>query len=228
MDETGSHNQYATAAIKQYAGFDESRRRMFVDLVAHIEIKRVLDVGCGAGQMLLPFYEELGAFCIGLDAAEDVGRVAVRHADARFGFVRGLGECLPFASETFDLILCRLAIPYMDARAAIGEMSRVLRPQGVILLKTHALPFYAGMVIDGLKEFDPKRVAYPIICVAGGIFHRLSGLRLHKGFWRGKENFQTRRLIRNECDRAGLRLVCDLPDTNAKTPSYLIEKKSIA
>lgn len=229
MNKTGSYNEYARAAVEQYAAFDDARRSVLVDAVSHLEIGRVLDVGCGAGQMLIPFLEKTGAVCFGADVAEDLGKVS-KHLSGqkefagRIGFLRSVGEDLPFADESFDVVLCRLALPYMNNRRAIAEIARVLRPDGVFFLKTHALPFYFNMIGKGLRALQPKQIAYPLICIAGGIFYRLTGVQPGKGFWQGKEIFQTRRQIAGECARSGLRIERELPDTNAQTPSYLIVK----
>jgi ubiquinone/menaquinone biosynthesis C-methylase UbiE len=66
--------------------------------------------------------------------------VDLREADA---------EALPFEDATFDTVVCTLAMCAVpDERAAIGEMHRVLRPGGRLLLLDHIVstwwPIRAG------------------------------------------------------------------------------------
>jgi ubiquinone/menaquinone biosynthesis C-methylase UbiE len=98
-----------------------------------------LEVAIGTGRNL-PFYPtgvrltgvdlSPAMLAVAGDRARAVGReVALREADA---------QALPFADASFDTVVCTLslcAIP--DDRAAIGEMRRVLRPGGRLLLLDH-------------------------------------------------------------------------------------------
>ena len=117
---------------------------------------------------------------------------------------------LPFADKSFDVVLCRVALPYMNNRRTIAEVARILKPNGVFLLKTHAPPFYSAMLKERIKTFHPKQIAYPLICVAGSIFHHLSGRQLENGFWKGKEIFQTRRFLEKEFAKNGLEIKTEL------------------
>ncbi len=226
MTTLSNYREYAQLAMENFARRDGASRYLLVDAVKDKNPERVLDVGCGAGLELLPFLENTSAFCVGIDAASELGAVTrnIFNGKNRTAFARSFGEKMPFRNESFDVVLCRVALPYMNNRATIGEISRVLRPQGVFLLKTHAPPFYFRMLMHGIRSLNVKRFAYPLICLAGGVFHSLTGKELRKGFWRGKEIYQTRRFIENECRRNDLRITGFLPDTNAATPSFVIVK----
>ncbi len=63
--------------------------------------------------------------------------VARANANARTGnrFVVGTAERLPFEDDTFDVVTCQTVLIHVaDAAAVIGEMRRVARPGGVVLL----------------------------------------------------------------------------------------------
>ena len=64
-------DQYARGAWERFVG-NPARAQVSLETLEGIEVKRVLDVGCGAGHELLPFASE-GAFAVGLDLAPEGG-----------------------------------------------------------------------------------------------------------------------------------------------------------
>ncbi len=230
MNSLDTYQQYAEASLASYETREAASRYSLFNAVKDRPITAVLDVGCGAGQELLPFLEKSRAICVGVDIAEGLGEVTrtVFGEEKRVSFVRSEGEGLPFASESFDVVLCRVALPYMNNTRAIEEVARVLKPNGAYLLKTHAPPFYFGMIRERMKSLNPKLLAYPLICLTGSMWHVLTGRQLQKGFWHGKETFQTLSFLEREFKRNGLRIEGYLPDNNPQTPSFLVTKSPIA
>ncbi len=224
-----NYEEYANDALKKYAEREKSHRYLLVEAVKDLKPERVLDLGCGAGQELLAFLEKTGAFCVGVDPAPELGKITKEMfaGKERAVFVRGAGERLPFADATFDVVLCRVALPYMNNRQAIAEISRILKPAGVLLLKTHAPAFYFGMIRERLKTLSPKQLAYPLICLAASFWHQLTGRQLRKGFWRGKEIFQTRGFLDGEFAKNELEIKGVLPDDNRRTPSFIVVKMAL-
>ena len=222
-----NYQEYAQAALKNYAQRDAASRYLLFEAVKDLRIETVLDIGCGAGQELFPFLEKTSAVCIGVDVAPELGKVTKENfaAEKNAFFVRSEGENLPFADAGFDVVLCRVALPYMNNRRAIAEVARILKPGGVFLLKTHAPAFYFGMLPERLKTLSAKQVAYPLICLAAGSWHFLTGKQLQKGFWQGKETFQTRSFLDREFARNNLEIKGFLADNNPQTPSFMVVKK---
>ncbi|MBC7900705.1 MAG: class I SAM-dependent methyltransferase [Saprospiraceae bacterium] len=223
------YEKHAEMALENFAKRDLESRYLLVNAAKNIKVTRVLDVGCGAGQDMVPFIEKTGAFCVGIDIAEELSNRALGFfrkikLENRSSFVRSRGEQLPFADESFEIVLCRVALPYMDNRAVIAEVARVLCPDGIFLLKTHAPAFYFGMIPQRLKKLSLKQIAYPLICLAGGTWHWLIGKQLQNGFWKGKEVFQTKGFLKHEFAKNNLKLESYLSDTNVQTPSLLIRK----
>lgn len=101
---------------------------------------RVLEVGVGSG-LNLPFYGGGVARVIGLDpSARLLGWARESGAAPPVDLVEGSAERIPLATGSVDTIvttwtLC--SIP--DARAALGEMRRVLKPAGRLLFVEHGL-----------------------------------------------------------------------------------------
>ncbi len=229
MGVTETFEEYAERAVSNFSRLDDERRLMLVEALKDRKIERVLDVGCGAGQEMLPFVEKTGAFCVGIDVAGEVGTVGKKtFANAGFAgrcaFAVSKGEVLPFANESFDVIIYRVALPYMDNRQALEEISRVLKPEGAFFLKIHAPLFYLGMIRRRFKSMSVKQLAYPLICLAGGPWNLVRGQPPKGAFWQGKEVFQTRGFLHRKLAKNNLRIKDLLPDTNPETPSFLIVK----
>lgn len=96
---------------------------------------RLLNVGCGTGGFNV-VAAQAGADAWGVDpAAEAVALTAVRSRGQRV--LRGEAEALTFADGTFDVVYCYSALEHVaDARQALREMIRVLRPGGVLYMHT--------------------------------------------------------------------------------------------
>lgn len=102
----------------------------------------VLDVGCGTGVFLPGLASLVGSEgrVVGLDHSraflEDARR---RLADAslaeRVELIEGDAYHLPFPDATFDVAHCERVLMHLeDPAAAIGEMYRVVRPGGRVLI----------------------------------------------------------------------------------------------
>lgn len=94
---------------------------------------RVLDVGCGTGTWALHLAAQ-GALVTGIDVSPamiDVAREKVRRAGQPAAFLVAAGDCLPFASDGFDLVTAMLVLEFAEnSEAVLSEMARVLRPGG--------------------------------------------------------------------------------------------------
>ncbi len=102
----------------------------------------VLEIGVGSG-LNFPFYTPAVERIIGLDPSRELlRRAAVRSSGSSqpIDLIQGSAEAIPLRAETVDTVvmtwvLC--GIP--DARQALSEMRRVLRPEGQLLFVEHGL-----------------------------------------------------------------------------------------
>jgi ubiquinone/menaquinone biosynthesis C-methylase UbiE len=225
---TSEYDSYVRAEWAMFAG-DEARHRESLGAVAGLEVRRVLDVGCGAGQELLPFATELGALCLGVDVAPEVGlagrELFATHAPAaRVAFVRAAAETLPFGAGSFDVAICRLALPYTDNARCLSELARVLRPGGALLLKIHHARYYLRKLRDGLRSAQPLSAVHAARVLTAGLLYHLTG-RQPRTRVLSRETFQTAPMLRRELARHGLEIRQELRDSNPLTPSFLIFKR---
>jgi SAM-dependent methyltransferase len=100
----------------------------------------VLDVGCGVGMYADAFLRETpNVFGV------EIERARALEAQVRTkGVVQGVGEQLPFADSTFDLVFSHEVLEHVaDDRACVREMVRVARPGSsiVVFVPNRLYPF---------------------------------------------------------------------------------------
>lgn len=99
--------------------------------------QRVLDVGCGRGEVLLAC-AEAGAEVAGIDYAEAAVRIS-RDTVPAAEIVQGDVTALPWPDASFDAVLSGDVIEHLvpaDADGMLREIHRVLRPGGRLVIHT--------------------------------------------------------------------------------------------
>ena len=122
----------ATAGLLDRAGVGEGRR--------------LLDVGCGAGDALA-LAGERGAEAWGLDRSPGADRAVV-----------GDAATLPLQEESVDVVLAECVLCLTDLERALGEAERVLAPGGRLAL--------SDVVVDGERPDLPAELARAF-CLTG-------------------------------------------------------------
>jgi SAM-dependent methyltransferase len=110
-----------------------------IELLGQVGGLRVLEAGCGAGQ-LTAWLVEHGAVVTAFDVSPVMAGLARERAAGRAQvMVADLGGPLSFAaSGGFDLVVASLALHYVrDWAAALAEFRRVLTPAGAVVFSTH-------------------------------------------------------------------------------------------
>jgi ubiquinone/menaquinone biosynthesis C-methylase UbiE len=134
------HGRYDIVAALFFGG---RRRRVFARLAAASGARpgdRVLDVGCGTGYFTRVMAEAVapGGTAQGVDPSGE----AIAHAQRLTGlanctFCVGIAEALDAPDGSYDVVVSSLLIHHLPESLrsqAIGEMFRVLRPGGSVLI----------------------------------------------------------------------------------------------
>jgi SAM-dependent methyltransferase len=137
----------ATYRVEQrhfwWTGLRAFARPLIEEAVAGRAAPRILDCGCGTGAnlVLLGEFGRASGFDLswrGLELARQYGQRQLAHASM---------TGIPFAGDAFDLVtafdvLYSLSEP--DEAAAVGEMWRVLKPGGTLIVNVAALGILRG------------------------------------------------------------------------------------
>ena len=134
---------------------------------------RALDFGSGAGRTTQALADHADTV-IGVDAAESMLDLARRldRTDGRCQFVRNTGDDLSmFESASFDLVYSSLVLQHLppeSARLFLGELARVVRPGGALIVQVATRPTRSvkGMLFryapQPLLRFGQRRLlGYP-------------------------------------------------------------------
>lgn len=96
---------------------------------------RLLDAGCGLGTSSRLAAEE---FCLTVDgvdgSAEVIELAGARASHARVRWTHADLAALPFEGGTFDGVLSECVLSTTDRATVLGELARVTRPRGALLL----------------------------------------------------------------------------------------------
>ena len=123
---------------------------------------RVLDVGCGTGNLsfALPEFANVSAI-VGIDLAQGYVEFAKsRNKDPRITFQQGDACSLPFEDKSFDRAYSMLALHFIpDFVKAVSEMRRVVRLGGMVTATVWdeygGLPHHR-MLVDIAATLDPS------------------------------------------------------------------------
>ena len=135
---------YGAVAQPYAEAFGDDLHRLPVDLAALDLLvtrvgprSRVLDVGCGPGQVGR-YLTQQGVEVIGADLAVEMARLAESRSGLRA--VCGDMRALPFASRSFSGAVAYYSVQHVrrqELGEALIELRRVLDPHGSLLIATH-------------------------------------------------------------------------------------------
>lgn len=155
-------------------GLDLSWRKKLCECLPENRSLTVLDIATGTADLLIAMCEKRPNIkeAVGIDLAANMlsiahKKIAKDPSLSHLKLIRADGAKLPFASLSFDVVSIAFGIRnIVDQRSALGEMMRVLKPQGLALVLEFSLP--TSFIIR------PLYLAYfrHILPLIGGIMSR--------------------------------------------------------
>ena len=152
------HRAYIQNAYRELE--DGITRRQLDTLNIDATGKRVLDVGCGPGNLLVALATDTPELLVGVDVdafflvsgRSQIGEFIDR-SSVDPTLLRAALPTLPFADASFDLVTCFLVMPHVpDDETALTELARVLKPGGTLAISGHGF----GFPLRYLKRFKLK------------------------------------------------------------------------
>jgi len=165
-------------AARSYAGaarLEEEIGARMLERLGYLKIapRRILDAGSGPGRdsaALLSKFPK--ALVVGLDFSAAMLAVGRRRLFEKRRFVCGDLGRLPFAAGAFDFAWSNMALHWANPEAAIGELARVVAPEGLVMFST--------LGPDTLKEL--RAAAGEARVHAFVDMHDLGDMLVHAGF----------------------------------------------
>jgi SAM-dependent methyltransferase len=139
------------AAYRDVAGQDASQ--VAFDAIVAGRPSRILEVGCGQGELAERLTHESDADVVAVDQSERMVELTrARGVDVRVADVQEL----PFADESFDAALAAWMLYHVpDLPRAIGELARVLVPGGRLVAVTNAADHLRELfALGGIERWD--------------------------------------------------------------------------
>jgi ubiquinone/menaquinone biosynthesis C-methylase UbiE len=105
----------------------------------------ILDICCGTGAVITAFADQYPeSFAVGYDFSRGMLlKVREKSGAQPVILIEGDAATLPFVDESFDVITCSHALYELKKparQAALKEMKRVIRTDGVVLIMEHETP----------------------------------------------------------------------------------------
>jgi len=121
--------------VAELAGMRRKRRALLAEASG-----RVLEIGAGTGLNLAHYLDEIDELVLVEPEPAMRERLArrIRRAGRQAAVIDVPAEALPFADGSFDTVVCTLVLCTVSAPdRALGEIRRVLRPDGRLLFIEH-------------------------------------------------------------------------------------------
>lgn len=118
---------------------------MYAELLERVKQtpgKKILDLGCGNGNVLVSLQQYKDRELYGLDISEKMIQEAKRRLPDQVQLMVGDSEHLPYEDNSFDIIICNASFHhYTNPEKVMQEIRRVLRNGGNFILGDPTAPF---------------------------------------------------------------------------------------
>jgi trans-aconitate 2-methyltransferase len=145
----------------QYDRFREERQQPFYDLLKLVIPKksmRVLDLGCGTGELTREMHRHFkAAHTLGVDSSDAMMERARDVVEPGLAFERGRIEDFHVDDGAFDLVLSNAALHWVDDHEAVlARLTRALAPGGQLAVQMPANQDHPSHVVAAALAKDPE------------------------------------------------------------------------
>ncbi len=144
---------------------DPDDRKILISWLSLEPSHVVLDVATGGGQTAVAIasgVRRVIASDLTPEMLREARTLSREHRRGNIDFVAADAECLPFPSDTFDRVTCRIAPHHFpDVRAAVSEFVRIARPGGLVGIIDSVVPEDPALdaFMNGIEKVrDPTHV----------------------------------------------------------------------
>jgi len=159
--------------------------------------RRVLDVGCGAS---IPSWIFPSTKIVGIDM-DPTGFDVAREWGSEVEFHQASGEHIPFGLGTFDMVISRVALAYMDAGKALPGFYAALDPGGRLWLSLIGWRHWVGNLWRSILK--PRKLGFQLYVLANSLLFHFTLIQFRFPGTRKMEWFQTDAGIRRALTNAG-------------------------
>jgi ubiquinone/menaquinone biosynthesis C-methylase UbiE len=152
---------YEKTTGKDMSQFERLAERLAAGLP---EGGRVLEVAPGPGFLSIELARSAKYKVTALDVSRtfvEIARKNAAEAGVQVDFRQGNASAMPFAEDSFDLLVCRAAFKnFSEPEKALSEMRRVLRPGGI------------GLIIDLRRDTPMPEIRKYVAHMGAGLLSR--------------------------------------------------------
>lgn len=130
----------------QYASNQTLGRKFVLDpslfkFIGNIKGKKILDIACGAGSIIIPLAKK-GGICSGIDFSKELIKIAqkrTKEENLKIDFrIMDVRKIKGLKSKYFDLIIITLLLPHLSKKTEIRKVLKsaykLLKPTGKLLI----------------------------------------------------------------------------------------------
>ena len=144
--QKGRYDIRTESAKAELSNFYFNRIKAIRRSLVGYSFKKVLDAGCGDGEIGRLLKEQLEIDVYGIDISRK--GVALAKQKGLHAKVADMSVAIPFADNMFDLVLSSATIEHViNPDKFLKEIRRVLKPNGILLVSTPNLSFWLNRII---------------------------------------------------------------------------------
>ncbi|MCX2826444.1 class I SAM-dependent methyltransferase [Bacillus pseudomycoides] len=132
-----AHNKYTYATRKADSSWCE-----MIQNIIDVSGKNIIDIGCGGGIYTKELALMRASKVIGFDFSKKMLQAATENCASvpNISFIHGDAHHMPFANETFDIVVSRAVIHHLqDIPKFLQEASRILKKNGMLILQDRTI-----------------------------------------------------------------------------------------